>query len=439
MKTITEKELYEQNSLTIERLNKNLTPKDNFNPTRARPESSLVELINWTTEQFCKSPQKNGSYIHNKIVIDGSFLQFCEETSTEIECLLKDSIASWKTDLDTEHFIAQGVFRIKKKGVEFLLCSLFHKGNQNEDEVSFFTLVQNSNYVKYIKFRNDYEEWVKERERSSQEICVVGGEPVSYETDLSWKDIFLPKDLEIEIRTSVEGFLNSEKFYKDNKIPWKRGMIFWGEPGNGKTMAIKIILSEYGFKPVTIQPGHPQPDQLLEEAFDYAESHGPSLLFLEDFPDLIQGANEAHFLQLLDGVKSKEGLLVVATANDLNKVPHNITDRPSRFDRKIKFPSPDKVMTKKFLKDKFKNRLKDKEYDILVKKVTDKNFSFAYLKELYVTSAHIAIADNRQYQNYEDVEKALGLLSKDKGYVQTGFGLSMSKPIDMENLFAEEE
>ncbi len=440
MKIITEKELYEQNSLTPNRLNKNLTPKNEFKASRERPQSSLIELINWTTEQFCsKNPQKHGSYIHNKIVVDGSFVQFCEETKTSLECLMKDSIASWKTDHGTEHFIAQGVFSVKRDGLEFLLCSLFHKGNQNEDEVSFFTLVENKHYSKYIDFRNEYEEWTRQRERSSQEIYVVGGDPVSYETGISWEDIFIPKDLEDEIRTSVEGFLNSEKFYKENSIPWKRGMIFWGDPGNGKTMAIKIILSKYGFKPVTIQPGHPQADQLLEEAFDYAEDHGPSLLFLEDFPELIQGANESHFLQLLDGVKSKEGLLVIATANDLSKVPANITDRPSRFDRKIKFPPPNKDMTKKFLKSKFKNRLTAKEYDIIVKKVIDKNFSFAYLKELYVTSAHIAIADSREYQNYQDVEKAFSLLSKDKGYVQTGFGLSVSKPMDMESLFMEEE
>ena len=54
-------------------------------------------------------------------------------------------------------------------------------------------------------------------------------------------------------------------------------MIFWGATGNGKTMAIKIILAEYGFKPVTIHPAHPSKDQCLEEAFDYAQSHGPSL------------------------------------------------------------------------------------------------------------------------------------------------------------------
>lgn len=438
MKNIPEKELFQQNSLTTQRLNKFLTPKKPFEPKRKRPESSLIELINWATEEFCQEPQKHGSYIHNKIVMDGQFLQFCEETNTDVECLVKDSIASWKADHDSEHFIAQGIFKIKRGTLEFLHCALFHKGNQNEDEVSFFIVVKNSMFSRYTKFRNEYEEWQRERERSSQEIYVVGGEPISYEDDISWGDLIIPPDLEEEIKTSVEGFLKAEDFYKENNIPWKRGMIFWGGPGNGKTMAIKIILSEYGFKPVTIQPGHPQKDQLLEEAFDYAESHGPSLLFLEDLPEMISGIDDSHFLQLLDGVSSKEGLLVIATANDLSKIPANLTDRPSRFDRKIKFPGPSKEMAMKFLKSKFKRKLKAKEYNVIVKEAIKNDFSFAYLKELYVTSAHIAISNGRKSQNYNDVEKALEYLSKDKGYVQTGFGLG-SKSMDMESLLFKEE
>lgn len=437
MKTLTEGELFKQTSLTPGRLKKYLTPKESFNPSSTRPESSFVDLINWVAYEFDLDPQKYGSYIHNKIVIDGSFVQFCEETNTDITCMLKDSVSSWNTDHGTEQFIAQGVFKITRGSLSFYHCSLFHKGNQNEDEVSFFTLVSNSQYKKYIDFRNEYEEWQLERERSSQDIYVVGGEPVSYDNEVSWSDLIIPKDIEKEIRTSVEGFLNSKKFYHDNSIAWKRGMILWGDPGNGKTLAIKIMLSEYGFKPVTIQPGHPQTDQLLEEAFDYAESHGPSMLFLEDFPELIAGTNGSHFLQLLDGVKSKEGLLIVATANDLSKIPTNITDRPSRFDRKIFFPNPDKATALSFLKSKFKNCLTKAQYNKIVSRVVKENFSFAYLKELYVTSFYIAASNNRKKQTYNDVEEALDSLCKDKSYVQTGFGLSSSKTLDMQSFFEE--
>src|SRR5690606_33000734 len=182
----------------------------------------------------------------------------------------KDSIASWKTDGKNEDFIAQGAFKISKGKLNFIHCSLFHKGNQNEDEVSFFVLVKNEDFQGYIDLRNQYDEWKTEREKFSQEIFVVGGESISYDSNLTWDDLIAPEPLKDEIRLSVEGFLNAESFYKDNNIPWKRSMIFFGGAGVGKSTAIKIILSQYGFKPVTIQPGIPQKSGLLNDAFQYA-------------------------------------------------------------------------------------------------------------------------------------------------------------------------
>lgn len=444
----TEQELAEQTSLTETRLKKCLTPDKIIEPGTKRPENSLVDLIHWVQDEFCKDQLLSSSFLHNKIAIDGTFLCYCDQQKVDVKCIYRDSIASWKDDHDTEGFMAQGIFEISfnlieqfvegvkrpKRQIKFLHCSLFHKGTQNEDEVSFFVVVNNSDYNDYIIFRNNYEAWKLERETSTREIYVVGGESISYDCDLSWDDLIVSNDLKKEIKDSIEGFLNAESFYKENRIPWKRGMIFFGEPGCGKTQTLKIILSEYNFKPVTIMSGNPQKDMMLAEAFQFAEDHGPSLLFLEDLPELLNGVDESHFLQLLDGVSSHEGLLVIATANDLSGIKSSLTDRPSRFDRKIHFPLPDKEMTIKFLKTRFKNIFKQKEYNDLAQKIMKHKFSFAYLKELYVTSAHIAISKNRKQQNYNDVEEALSILTKDKGYVQTGFGLSR-RSMDIEDLF----
>ncbi len=67
MKTLTEGELFKQTSLTPGRLKKYLTPKEPFNPSSTRPESSFVDLINWVAYEFDLDPQKYGSYIHNKM------------------------------------------------------------------------------------------------------------------------------------------------------------------------------------------------------------------------------------------------------------------------------------------------------------------------------------------------------------------------------------
>ena len=121
----------------------------------------------------------------------------------------------------------------------------------------------------------------------------------------------------------------------------------------------------------------------------------------------------------------------------MSKIPPSITDRPSRFDRKIHFPTPDKKTAIKYLKSKFKSSLTTAQYNKIIKKVVDNNFSFAYLKELYVGSIHLAILDGRNKCNFKDVESTLETLCKDKGYVKTGFGIRNSKSMDIASLFEE--
>ena len=106
-----------------------------------RPSANFIDLMNWTERQFnhsLKDKVKLEKFVHNRIIVDGQFLQFCEEKKVTVECLFKDSSISWNTEHNKEKFFVQGVFLIKAKDLEFLHAALFHKGNQNEDEISFF-------------------------------------------------------------------------------------------------------------------------------------------------------------------------------------------------------------------------------------------------------------------------------------------------------------
>ena len=109
----------------------------------------------------------------------------------------------------------------------------------------------------------------------------------------------------------------------------------------GKTSCLRVIMAQYPqLKPVTIQPGHPNPDELLEEAFEYAEQHSPSLLFFEDFQEMIKTVDVRHFLQLLDGLQKRDGILTIVTGNDFSSLEENIKSRPRRFDSFFEFPLP---------------------------------------------------------------------------------------------------
>lgn len=387
----------------------------------ARPQQNFIELMNWAHTVFkdvlTKKSQIN-KFVHNKIIIDSNFIEYAKNNNISIQALLKDSVVSWNDD-GVEKFFMQGVFLIKKDDIEFIVCSLYHKGNSFEDEVSFFVLVDNSSYEGYVSIRNDFEKFLLLKDRSNLKIRVVGGEDISYDKDISWDDVFLPDEMKKDIQGMVENFLKSKDFYEKNRIPWKKGLILFGGVGLGKTSIIKTIIANYNFKPVTIISEATEAD--VVEAFNYAEEQSPSLLYFEDLDSLLEKVDVSIFLNLMDGVKSRNGIFVIATANNIKTLKKSITERPSRFDRKIEIPLPDVTMAEKYIKKWFGKFLSDKKILELAKKTTEMKFSYAYLQELYLSSMFEAISENRERILDKDISKSLKKLKEDKNLLNNDF------------------
>jgi hypothetical protein len=407
-------DLESQEHLSTDILNKFIANKP-VDFKSERPKSNFIDLMNWIEESFSSSLQDANcinKFVHNRIVVDGQFLHFCKERGIIVECLYKDSIISWKTENNYEKFFMQGVFLIKSKNLEFIHSALFHKGNQNEDEISFCVLVSKNNYENYLSLRNDFDQWVQLRDRSNLHIRVIDGEDIPYSKETTWEDVCLPDSIKLELKNLVEGFLSSKDFYLQNKMPWKRGFLLYGKPGNGKTSIIKTIISMYGFKPVTIVPG--ASDDAVREAFAYAEEQSPSLLYFEDLDSLLEKNDISCFLNLMDGISSKNGLLVIATANEIKKLKTSITDRPSRFDRKFEIPLPDQNMTYAYLKKWFGNTISTKKCKDISKYTTKYGFSYAYLKDLYISSMFESLSHSRKNPTEKDIDIALMRLIKEK-------------------------
>lgn len=423
MTRLSEKEISKQEHLTKERLEQ-LT--SGYTTYKNRPEGSFVELMQWSKWVIQKESEIDAEglipFVHNKISIDGTFLQFAEESKTVVKTLHSDGITSWESDHGDEHFVGIGIFEIQVQDLKFYHCGLFHKGNQNEDEVSFFILIQEEHVEGYIKFRNDFEKWQKQRERDTQEIEVIGGSPIPYSQDLSWNDIFLPDDLKKKIITTVEGFLHSRPTYERLKVPWRRGIGFWGERATGKTSTLRLLMSEYKeFKPVTIQPGHSSPDELLDDAFEYAEEHAPSLLFFEDLQEMIRTVDTRHFLQLLDGLEKRDGILTVVTGNDFSSLEENLKSRPRRFDRFFEFPLPDIEQSKRYLTKYFGDILSSDIIDNISKRTVKAKFTYAHLQEVYFNAVFIAIPEGREVPNEKDVLLSLKQVSEEKKSADADF------------------
>lgn len=59
----------------------------------------------------------------------------------------------------------------------------------------------------------------------------------------SWDDVILKKAQKDSIISDVENFFDSKDTFDRLRVPWKRGVIFHGPPGNGKTISIKAVMA----------------------------------------------------------------------------------------------------------------------------------------------------------------------------------------------------
>ncbi|ESK96282.1 atp-dependent zn protease [Moniliophthora roreri MCA 2997] len=211
-----------------------------------------------------------------------------------------------------------------------------------------------------------------------------------------WKDVILKEEFKKALQQDVYGFYKSEQLYKDLSIPWKRGLIMHGPPGNGKTISVKAIMKwcdGKGYAPLYVKSlkNFFGEEYAMTQIFNKARQLAPCAIILEDLDSLINDQNRSFFLNQLDGLEGNDGLLVIGTTNHFERLDPGISTRPSRFDRKYLFDDPDRderVLYARYWQNKLRCNNSVDFPDTLVGEIADatSKFSFAYLKEAFVSA-----------------------------------------------------
>lgn len=208
----------------------------------------------------------------------------------------------------------------------------------------------------------------------------------------TFDNLVMPGSLKQEIQDDLRQFFSSQALYETYGIPWKRGILFVGPPGNGKTHAVKALINELGKPCLYVKsldiPGHSNHTG-IRAIFTRARQSTPCILVLEDLDSLITPHNRSFFLNELDGFAANTGIVTLATTNYPERLDPAILNRPSRFDRKYHFELPGLDERRRYItlwNESLQPALRLNEVEIaqLAEAVAD--FSFAYIKELFLSS-----------------------------------------------------
>lgn len=156
------------------------------------------------------------------------------------------------------------------------------------------------------------------------------------------KSVILDNDLSGLILADVKKFIESEGWYNEIGIPYRRGYLLSGPPGNGKSSLVTAIASELRLDICTLNlSNHTLNDERLLELMANVPMN--SLVLIEDVDCVFQERKKVDdaesitfsgLLNAIDGVMSSEGRILFMTTNH-KEVLDPALIRPGRVDMDV--------------------------------------------------------------------------------------------------------
>jgi hypothetical protein len=262
-------------------------------------------------------------------------------------------------------------------------------------------------------FTEALERYGRSRQKEdARHITVINGQNIPL-VPVDWSEIFLPDGLLDSIRCNIVGFFESRERYQALGIPYRRGLLLAGPPGCGKTLTIKALAYHTPVKFVTVLGKADIQDMDIQYAIDVAEKCAPAVVLFEDLDRILEAKDVSlsHFLNLLDGLKVLNGVLVIATCNEPEKLDPALLYRPSRFDRMWTFPLPAKKQRLGLLRRRGQDYFSDEAMQETAEK--SHGFSMAYVQEI-VVNALLESAHNGTTPTDSDLLRSLETLRSQK-------------------------
>ena len=217
--------------------------------------------------------------------------------------------------------------------------------------------------------------------------------------------VYLPDNLNLKVLDNLKKFLSVETYekYLNSGIIYKKNLLFDGEPGTGKTSLIISLASELGLNIFFLPFDKNINDSNFLRIIKNIKEN--SILVIEDseylFNDKKNITSLMSILNIMDGIASKSGLIIIITTNKIENINTTLL-RSCRIDNRYKF---DFIKSNEVLKmiDNLSNDNQNKK--TFIKKISSINITPAQLQQYLLNNCNLLdnvedlINDNNKYNN----------------------------------------
>jgi 26S proteasome regulatory subunit T4 len=235
-----------------------------------------------------------------------------------------------------------------------------------------------------------------------------------------------------EIREIVELPLVNPAIFTRVGIKAPVGALLYGPPGTGKTLIARAIAKNTNatflkLVSTTILGGYlGDSERLIRELFQYARSHEPALIFIDEIDAIAQkraGSGSGNdrqtqrvlteLLAQMDGFSSSANVKILMATNRPDVLDPALL-RPGRLDRKIEIPLPNETARSEILKLHARGLVMqdDVDWDAIVK--LSEGFNGADLRNICTEAGLLALRADHEKIMPEDFLKAVRQLRDGK-------------------------